>query len=298
MDGKQMITALSYIDDDLIAEAEQKKSFKRRTHPAGWFALAASLVIVVAAAITVPKLMPPAIQPENTPGILPGASQTRTESQPMDEAVPGGEESNKSIQISRSNIHLNGAELLDGAPLYYNPALYDRVEWDIADIADYFGRDLAVPYLPDGIPPSDNGSTEVYRKKSDGAIVYDTFEQVYGTISEEASESGGVILPKGFTLTASKLGILSDCICVIPGEDKIRTSEIAGADVTIGYREMHYGPYDPETHTPAGTYPLYVFQFALDGVEYDITTHNLPLDEAVKIAASFIAGNSSIEITD
>ena len=57
MDGGEMLLALGCIDDTLIAEAAQKKALKGRTHPARWIALAASMIVVLAAAGVEP-LMP------------------------------------------------------------------------------------------------------------------------------------------------------------------------------------------------------------------------------------------------
>lgn len=299
MDGKQMLLALDYVDDDLIAEAAREKTFKRRARPAKWIALAASLTVVVATAVAVPNLLCPEIQPESTPGIVtPDESVQENIQLPTDEADP---EDGASAQerIDRDDIHLNSAWDIAAARLYYPPELFDEIHWDSGDVISYFGRSLTPPYLPEGLTENaEDGTETVYRQKSDGALVYDTVTNSYGRTNVEYTDSGAVILPEGFTLTASRLGILNDCIYVLPGEDEIRTTDIAGTAVTIGYREMEYGPYDPETHTPSGTYPLYVFQFTIDGVEYDITTHNLPLDEAIKITASFITGSAAVEIVD
>ena len=51
---------------------------------------------------------------------------------------------------------------------------------------------------------------------------------------------------------------------------------------------MDYGPYDEETHEPAGCYDLYTADFQIDGTCYEVVSHQLPLEELVKIVASFI----------
>lgn len=299
MDGKQMLLALDYVDDSLIAEAAKEKPLKRRARPAKWIALAASLTFVIAAAVAVPNLLRPEIQPENTPGVVtPDESVQENIHLPTDEEDPE-DGASAQFRIDRDDIHLNSTSGIAAAMSYYPPELYDEIQWDSGDVISYFGRGLTPAYLPEGLTENAGDGTEtVYRQKSDGALVYDAVAESYGRTDVEYTDSGAVILPEGFTLTASRLGILNDCIYVLPGEDEIRTTDIAGTAVTIGYREMEYGPYDPETHAPSGTYPLYVFQFTLDGVNYDITTHNLPLDEAVKITASFITGSAAVEIVD
>lgn len=300
MDGGEMLLALGCIDDTLIAEAAQEKTLKGRTHPARWIALAASMIVVLAAAASLPALFHPPIETEAAPNIVPatdstagnGSAQTDPSGmQPVDESVPLEAGASAAIRIDRDNIHVNQAETLDGAIKLDD---YSQNEWDEDDIRAYFGRDLIPAYLPAGLTPDENNGTACVYQKADGTLVYDTVTVKYGSVHP----TGEANAPKGFMLLASKLGPFSDYIFVLPGEDEIRTTDIAGTAVTIGYREMTYGPYDPETHAPSGTYPLYVFQFILDGVEYDITTHNLPLDEGVKITASFITGSAKIEIVD
>ena len=43
---------------------------------------------------------------------------------------------------------------------------------------------------------------------------------------------------------------------------------------------MPYGPYDPLTHAPAGHYDMYVAEFSLDGIQYQIVAEQLAFEEA------------------
>lgn len=305
MDGKQMMLALGAIDDTLIAQAAQESTFKHRARPAKWIALAASLTVVIAAAVSLPTLLRPPVEPDASPGIVPATESKAAEEEQPAEAVPevgmvpqDGYDT-AAIPVSRAELHLNDVDAITANRLYFPPEQYEELRWSSDEIIAYFGRDLAPAYLPEGVTPhSGDGAATVFRNRADGTIAYDNVRLTYGSISVEYPDAGGIILPEGFQLTASRIGIMNDCVYVLPGEDEIRTSDIAGTAVTVGYREMSYGPYDPETHAPAGTYPLYVFRFTLDGVQYDITTHNLPLDEGVKITASVITGSAAIEIVD
>lgn len=313
MDGKQMMLALGAIDDTLIAQAAQERTFKHRARPAKWIALAASLTVVIAAAVSLPTLLRPPVEPDATPGIVPatesksGGSEPATtgsagedlpaEAVPEVGMVPQDGYDTASIPVSRAELHLNDVDAITANRLYFPPEQYEKLHWSNDEIIAYFGRDLTPSYLPAGIT-ADSGGATVYRKRADGTLAYDNVHRVCGSIDVTYPDAGGIILPEGFELTVSRIGIMNDCVYVLPGEDEIRTSDIAGTVVTIGYREMSYGPYAPETHAPAGTYPLYVFRFTLDGVQYDITTHNLPLDEGVKITASVITGSAAIEIVD
>lgn len=297
MDGKQLLLALDFIDDSLIAEASEEKPLRRQIHPGKWIALAAGLTIVVAAVLAVPNILRPEMQPESVPGIVAPVESTQAAAESEnaqtvpDGAVPeaGG---SAAIRIDRDDIHVNqpmeqtaGAIKLDD---------YTRIEWDADDIRAYFGRDLTPAYIPAGLTPDENNGRAYVYQKADGTLAYDTVSVRYGSIAP----TGEAAAPEGFVLTAYKVGSLSDCVYVLPGEDEIRTSDIAGTGVTIGYREMCFGPYDPETHAPSGTYPMYVLQFALDDVHYDITTASLSLDDAVRIAASVITGSAAVEIVD
>lgn len=315
MDGKQMMLALGAIDDTLIAQAAQERIFKHRARPAKWIALAASLTVVIAAAVSLPTLLRPPVEPDASPGIVPatesksGGSEPATTGSPGEDLpaeavpevgmVPQDGYDTAAIPVSRAELNLNDVDAITANRLYFPPEQYEELRWSSDEITAYFGRDLAPAYLPEGVTPhSGVGAATVFRNRADGTIAYDNIHLTYGSISVEYPDAGGIVLPEGFRLTASRIGIMNDCVYVLPGEDEIQTSDIAGTAVTVGYREMSYGPYDPETHAPAGNYPLYVFRFTLDGVQYDITTHNLPLDEGVKITASVITGSAAIEIVD
>ncbi len=108
---------------------------------------------------------------------------------------------------------------------------------------------------------------------------------------DEMSENGlQVILAaavKGFSITASKIGLLSGCIYLLP-ENEVKTSDIDGTAVTFGYRSMPYGPYDPDTHEPSGYYDMYVAEFEYDGIEYQLVAEQMEAEEVVKVVSSII----------
>lgn len=101
--------------------------------------------------------------------------------------------------------------------------------------------------------------------------------------------ASGVTARKGFSITASKIGILSDCIYLLP-ENEVKTSDIDGTAVTFGYRSMPYGPYNPDTHEPFGYYDMYVAEFEYDGIEYQIVAEQMEAEEVVKVVSSIIYG--------
>ena len=131
--------------------------------------------------------------------------------------------------------------------LMVTPMLYDHIQWDKNAVIEYYGKDLAPVYVPDGLTAANgNGTARVIVDKS-GNIVEDTVRlNFYHDYYEDGSPklTEGVMARKGFSITASKIGILSDCIYLLP-ENEVKTSDIDGTAVTFGYRSMPYGPYNP-----------------------------------------------------
>ena len=106
---------------------------------------------------------------------------------------------------------------------------------------------MSPAYIPDGLTAANgNGTARVIVDKS-GNIVEDTVRlNFYHDYYEDGSPklTEGVTARKGFSITASKISILSDCIYLLP-ENEVKTSDIDGTAVTFGYRSMPCGPYNP-----------------------------------------------------
>ena len=71
--------------------------------------------------------------------------------------------------------------------------------------------------------------------------------------------------------------------------------------MTITHASLPYGPFDPTQkdpsglyNKPAGYYDVYVAAFTLDGVEYEVATQRLELEELIKITASIISPTEDI----
>ena len=191
------------------------------------------------------------------------------------------------------SISFNEVEtLINAAPLWRDPELYDSIWWDRNDIIDYYGKDLTPVYVPDGLTAANgNGTAKVVADKS-GNIVEDT---VWLGFYHDYHENGhpklteGVTAYKGFFITVSKIGLLHDCLYLLP-ENEVITSDIDGTAVTFGYRPMPYGPYNPDTHDPAGYYDMYVAEFEYDGIEYQIVAEQMEAEEVIKVVSSIIYG--------
>ncbi len=245
---------------------EEAATYRRKKHGwVKWAGLAACLALAVAA-------------------VLPSAAK-----QPATEPL--------TPSVVMSGVHIN--EMLpmirDGSKVGYDPSLYDNVTWDSADIVKYYGSDLTPAYIPDGLVPAEsNGTASVYLTK-DGKPVEDMvglgfYHDYYADGSPKLTD--GIAAVKGFSLEASRLGKFDDCCIAMPDGEAAETTDIGGVAVTFGHCELDYGPYDPDTHEPAGQYDRYTAEFTHDGVNYRITTDQLPQVEIVKIAASVIYGEA------
>ncbi len=211
------------------------------------------------------------------------------------------ERTEKTVRVRLGEIRLNElGPSADAARLWRDPALYDEVIWGAEEIEAYFGGNPAPPYVPEGLKAAPgNGTARVMVKKADGSIAEDTiYLRYWHDYDEDGSPklTEGVAARKGFSLTASKLGILNCGVVYIRPEDEQRVSTINGVDVTFGSREMPYGPYDPETHEPSGYYQLYTAEFTLRGAEYQLVAEQMPLEEVVRVTASLLCGGAAVEI--
>lgn len=243
---------------------EEAAAYRRRKHGwVKWAGLAACLALAVAA-------------------VLPSAAKQPT-------AEPD------TPSVAMSGVHINEVlpMISDGSKVGYDPSLYDNVTWDSAAIAKYYGSDLIPAYIPEGlVPASSNGTASVYITK-DGKIVEDMvaldfYHDYYADGSPKLTD--GIAAVNGFSLEASRLGRFDECCIAVPDGGKVQTTDIGGVSVTFGHYTSDYGPYDPDTHEPAGQYDRYTAEFTLDGISYRITTDQLAQDEIVKIVSSIIFG--------
>lgn len=263
MNSEKLSDAIGAVGDKYYEEAA---AYRRKKHGwVKWAGLAACLALAVAA-------------------VLPSAAKQPT-------ATPD------TPSVAMSGVHINEMQpmISDGSKVGYDPSLYDNVTWDSAAIAKYYGSDLTPAYIPEGLVPAEsNGTASVYIAK-DGEPVEDMvglgfYHDYYADGSPKLTDSIAAV--KGFSLEASRLGKLDGCCMAMPVGEPAETTDIGGVSVTFGHCLVDYGPYDPDTHEPAGQYERYTAEFTLDGISYRITTDQLAQEEIVKIAASIIYGEA------
>lgn len=271
MNTRLFSQAMGEVGDRYYEEAADYVCRRKRHGWVQWSAMAAGLVLLFTAAFS---LLSRDLNPQGAP--LPDSTPETPE-----------------IHISMDSIFLNDiAEPLDAARRWYDPQLYDDITWGREEVAGYYGGDLTPAYLPDGLTAAASNGTAAVIAGKDGHLAEDTvWYQFYHDYYEDGSPklTEEVAACKGFYMAVSKVGLLKDCIYILP-ENEVKTSDLGGTAVTFGYRSMPYGPYDPKTHEPSGHYDLYVAEFKLNGVEYQFVAEQMKVEELVKVVSSVIYG--------
>ena len=275
MMAENILDAMGEINDEAIQDAREYRG-NRSGRAVRWGAMAACFVLVVtAAAAALPGLW-------SRPGGV---------GSPPD---PGP------VVIDWDNVVVNESAgfVSDTTRIYRDPDLYEEEIWGQKEIKDYYGRELNVPYIPDGLTEREGPVTAVvYRDKATGEVMEDQVSRGFWVdFWEDGSPKSkdGIVIPEGFTMTVSKLGILP---CGLLPVDEERSTDFGGVPVMLCHCSLPYGPFDPTqkapdglSNMPAGYYDFYTASFTLDGVEYEIAAQRLELEGVVQIVASIIHG--------
>ena len=206
-----------------------------------------------------------------------------------------GDQHGKSEQSSLTTISMEDVAVNElsayssGKRLDHFPVDCREETWTQREMEQYFGRSLAPAYLPDGLQASPNNDEKIVYLRGETIYFAELTMDFYHAFDENGTPvfTERIAAEKGFTLTAWKQELTRDYSWATE-EDGLKTTEIGGTSVTFGHRAMDYGPYDAKTHAPAGTYDLYVATFTLGDAHYEVVSHQLPLEEVVKIVESFI----------
>lgn len=299
MKGKDLISGMSFVDERFINEAETKtisKSKKVVVMWRRWGTVAACLAVAV---VTAFYALPNFLNGQNN--IAPPSNANNNNSVISVSSDSDNDKNTSSavseIHISLKNVFLNEiGSFADAARRWYDPELYDNIDWDKNDIIDYYGKDLTPAYIPNGlIAAPGNGTAKAIADKN-GNIIEDTvYFEYYHAYYEDGSPklTDDVAAVKGFSVAASKVGLLHDCLYIVP-DNEVKTTDIAGVSVKFGYCSTPYGPYAPETHEPSGYYNRYVVEFKLDGTEYQIIADQMELEETVKVVSSVICKENAV----
>ncbi len=302
MTAEHILSAMGSINQEAVRDARAYKRDRFRA-AAKWGAMAACFVLILtAAAITLPGIIrgrgDVVLPPESgASGIVDSSNNTQPATEPVQ---PPSEP--KTI-INWENVVVNESEGMTpgAARRYYSSDLYNEEILDTEGVRTYYGWELAPTYIPDGLTGGGKDvSGCIVREKATGNIVEEQAGRSFWVdFWEDGSPKSNddIVIPKGFTIRASKLRILHCCLLPVDGE---RTTDFGGVPVTLAHCSMAHGPYDPTrkapdglSNMPAGYYDVYTASFELDGVKYEVEAQRLELEEVIKIVASVISGASS-----
>lgn len=295
---KKLYDSISDIDERFIEEA-QAEEIKKAPLWRKWAGLAACLCIAAVSVVAVfhpwedggtpvPNPDPDGtIERDPQPNKFPSTNDIPV--RPNDDDQPGADPleppDRPIITINWDGVVINESEGLspDVAPLYHDPKLYLYESWGQEEVIDYYGWMLAPQYIPENLTGGGQGvSAEIWREKATGEIVEDQAGRGFWTAFGEdrtPKSDDDMNIPTGFTIRASKSGILHCCLLPV---DEARTTDFGGVSVTLSHCSVKTGPSDSDT------YDIYTASFTLKGVEYEIEAQRLKLEEVIKIVASII----------
>lgn len=306
MNAVQFSGALGKINDKYIMEAlayGRERSGVRLK----WGVLAACFgLILTAVMMALPGILngQNGIVPPPGPGVSMPAAGDDNEPNGAEPLQPPREQE---IVIDWEGVAVNESAGMapDYALRYYDPELYAEESWGEEEVVAYYGSNLAPAYFPEGLSGGGRGvRAGVVRERATGEIVQEHAGRSFWTdFWEDGSPKSGddIVIPTGFTVRASKLGILH---CALLPVDESKTTDFGGTPVALSHCSLPYGPFDPTRrdpsglyNMPAGYYDVYVASFTLNGVEYEIEAQRLELEEVIRIAASVINVTRSGEFT-
>lgn len=203
------------------------------------------------------------------------------------------------VTINWAQVVVNEVDGLnsDATRLYRDPALYTEEAFDTDSVRDYYGWELAPAYIPEGLTGGGSGpGGYLCRDRATGEIIEDQAGRGFWVdFYEDGSPKSDddIVIPTGFTVTASRLGILH---CALLPVDEEHTTQFDRTDVIISHASLPYGPFDPTQkdpsglyNMPAGYYDIYVASFTLNGVEYEVMAQRLELEALIRIVSSIIS---------
>lgn len=293
MNTQRFSEALNEIDSKYISEALQYHGKQKTRRWGRWGAVAASFAVICTVLFAaLPRFRDSISQPPQ--GDPPASAAEYPESLP-----PASSQAPPAIRLHMGELFVNEiGGFADRELAEYDPAQYDTAYWDGDELAAYYGKDLSPAYIPQGLKAAPgNGKAQIIMQK-DGTIVFDIVNMAfYHDYYEDGSPklTDDVPAVKGVSITASKTGLIDGCDYLMP-ENGVKTSLIGKTAVTFGYVSMEHGPYDGQTHEPSGSYGLYTAEFEYGGIEYQIITEQLKMEEIVKVAASIIFEGNEVVV--
>lgn len=292
MRGKDLWEALGEIDPKYIQEAEQLPG----RSPARWqkwqAAAACFLVIAIGAAIVAPNLL------WNQDSLLWSGIGGYSQDQSGQQApITGSGTSQNTIQIHLSDIPVN---VISGLPegemtdmSYVALMSEDQITWSKEQVESYYGLDFDALSVPEDLKAvTDLSQGMAVWENEDGTMRFDGLLLSYQSTGQDDPEG----TQRSLSLHGSKIGLLglSDSLYLT---EEVKTWNFQGTEITLGYCQMDYGPYDETTHAPAGSYPMYTAEFTYNGAQFQLVGQRLTRREMVTAIATLLSQGKEVEIT-
>ena len=241
MKGKELVYAMNDVNQVYVQEAAEAAVKGKRNPYIRYFAAAACLCLALLGVFRLGGT--PTVPGPGGPGaVIPPVevSQAPAEVDPEGTAQPMQPPAQPQVTINWRDVAVNeSVGQLDASRLYRDPALYTEERWDKDQVREYFGWELAPAYIPEGLTGGGREvAATVYRDKATGEIIEDTtgrgfWVDYYEDGSPKSNDD--IVIPKGFTVVASKLGILH---CGLLPVEEERVTQFDRIDVTLSHASL------------------------------------------------------------
>lgn len=249
----------------------------------------AALVVIVAVMLGLPRpaarLAPHSVAAlPPTPPAVPAPSATASLCDPSAYAI---------AQPLTAGNHEDQVQLTDGLLAFSEEIVWQDtgakvqpgdatwVTWDYETAVAYLGWDFRPRWIPPDLALAPQPI--LFQVPLDGAnrVVDNNFALSYAAHGEWEYDP----LLRQCTVEVGKGGLPDRCGLYLT--DAAGPSSIGGHPVYVGHCKTTYGPYDPDTHEPAGTFDRYVAEFEKDGLGFVLVSDNLTQEEFIRILLSY-----------
>lgn len=185
------------------------------------------------------------------------------------------------VQLSQGELNFSeGLTLADAMPVPQKDWQWQT--WDWNQTCAYLGWDFRPRWVPPDLAmPQDDPAFQV-AVNGQGQVILNAFGLTYAeNISEEYQP-----LRRQVTVEVGKGGPPDQCALYWP--DTQVPSWMGDVPVQVGHCGVTYGPYDPVTHAPSGTFDRYVAEFTMNGLGFVVVSDNLTQQEFIQTLISWL----------
>ena len=155
------------------------------------------------------------------------------------------------------------------------------VTWDYETAVAHLGWDFRPRWVPPDLALASQPITFQVPLDAANRVAYNNFTLSYAAHGGQDYDP----LLRQCTVEVGKGGLPDRCGLYLT--DAVGPSNIRGHPVYVGHCKATYGPYDPDTHEPAGTFDRYMAEFEKNGLGFAIASDNLTQEEFIQILLSY-----------